>query len=110
MFLRETQCDAGGQHRSFPCAGSARFSAPHPGPARARREHIPEDGELYLLLDLVSQTADTTTQNVRHLFFTENGKLQGMMSKTDIAALLAKDVPFVGMLANTTRSKEAYVS
>jgi hypothetical protein len=61
MFLRETQCDAGGQHRSFPCAGSARFSAPHPGPARARREHIPEDGELYLLLDLVSQTADTTT-------------------------------------------------
>jgi hypothetical protein len=33
-----------------------------------------------------------------------------MMSKTDIAALLAKDVPFVGMLANTTRSKEAYVS
>jgi hypothetical protein len=45
--------------------------------------------------------------HARHVFFTERGRLRGMLAKGDVAELLARDVPFAGALRRDLKRGEA---
>lgn len=80
-------------------AGSGRAPAPEGDAPRASRYHIPEDGSCLPFRSLSpGLTFSSPPQNLQHIVFTQAGVLTGMVTKSDVVALLTARFPETGAL------------
>lgn len=105
MDIRPMTSGGGTRHHE-PLSTARRGCAPaseRDAPA-ARGEHVPEDGEWRVSSVCASVCSCLCSQNLRHVLFSQEGKLRGLVTKTDIVWLLTAHLPHTGALANELQS------